>query len=162
MIDSCCSHLAPDHWLMLFSKVLLRCFSGIGLVSLCRLSLEPIQRETNALIERLEMLKRTVSSSSEDLKQQYLPLIQVQVGSNIGNSATCCFLFFFCGIFRTVCKRVSRSANCCWWWRRRKHNCVCMCVKTAATSPLMNSSAPSEPSEGCSSEPSRSVANQKS
>lgn len=39
--------------------------------------MESLQCEGNALIKQLEALQRTVSSSSEDLRQQYLPLIQV-------------------------------------------------------------------------------------
>lgn len=46
-------------------------------VSACRLSLESIQSETNALIKQLKNAEKKVLSSSEDVKEQFLSTIQV-------------------------------------------------------------------------------------
>ncbi|XP_042072611.1 inverted formin-2-like [Haplochromis burtoni] len=44
--------------------------------STCRLSLDSIQSETKTLNKRLKNSERSVSSSSDDMKEQYLSTIQ--------------------------------------------------------------------------------------
>lgn len=46
-------------------------------VCVCRVNLESIQSESNALMRRLKSSERKVSSSSEDVKEQYLSAVQV-------------------------------------------------------------------------------------
>lgn len=50
--------------------------TGIGCFGLCRCNVESIQSECSSLIKRLRSSERKVSSSSEDLKEQYLSPIQ--------------------------------------------------------------------------------------
>lgn len=50
-------------------------------VCVCRMNLESIQSETNSVIKRLKNCEMKVSSSSEDLKDQYLSALQVQQSS---------------------------------------------------------------------------------
>ena len=55
------------------------CWTDVGQVCVfaCRLSLESIQSETNALIKQLKNAEKKVLSSSEDVKEQFLSTIQV-------------------------------------------------------------------------------------
>lgn len=158
------------------------CWTDVECVCVCRVNLESIQSESNTLIKQLKNSEKKVLSSSEDMKEQYLSPIQVQQsrlrplledlliftgfyfttkksGVRMCLPALCGLLLLLWCVFRRACGRVSSCSSCCPWWRTRGRICPSTCVKTAAASPSTNSSAPSRPSEDCSSEPSRSAAN---
>lgn len=128
-----------------------------------RLNLDLIQSESNILTNQLRSSESKVCCSSEDLKEQYLPPLQVDCACSQVHRSVCllahCLFLLVVSISRSAWVDVSSCSSCCPPWRTEGQLCLSTCVRTAAASPLTSYSTPSRPSEACSSEPRRSEAN---
>lgn len=81
--------------------------------SVCRANAEAIEAEANNLMTRLKNAQNEVSSSSEDIKEQYLSIIQVRHFSPPTNDlCQTCFPHVLCD-FRTVWGRGSSFSRWC-------------------------------------------------
>ncbi len=117
-------------------------------------NLDSIQAETKQLLKRLRDAEKKVSSSLEDIKQQFSGIIAVRFTlKTAALSSFVVFLMFLRCLCRRSCRRVKLWTSVSLTSTAGRVIWLSICVKTRLSSRWMSSSAPSRPSASSSSEP---------